>query len=64
MRLKAKMIVDTLRWSLERQGVQVYIEHKGDVDAGAIFIKHDKGHGQYYMYHSVNDYDKGKKLNF
>ena len=47
MNLKAKMVVDTIRWSLERQGIQVYIEHKGDSDAGAIFIKHDKGEGTY-----------------
>ena len=62
MNLKAKMIVDTIRWSLERQGIQVYIEHKGDSDAGAIFIKHDKGEGTYDVYHRVNDYNKGKKF--
>jgi len=62
MNLKAKMIVDTIRWSLERQGIQVYIEHKGDSDAGAIFIKHDKGVGTYDVYHRVNDYNKGKKF--
>ena len=62
MNLKAKMIVDTIRWSLERQGIQVYIEHKGDIDAGAIFIKHDKGEGTYDVYHRVNDYNKGKKF--
>ena len=43
MHLKAKMIVDSIRWSLERQGIQVYIEHKGDSDAGAIFINMTKG---------------------
>ena len=58
------MIVDTIRWSLERQGIQVYIEHKGDSDAGAIFIKHDKGQGLYDVYHRVNDYNKGKKIKF
>ena len=62
MNLKAKMIVDTIRWSLERQGIQVYVEHKGDSDAGAIFIKHDKGEGTYDVYHRVNDYNKGKKF--
>ena len=62
MNLKAKMIVDTIRWTLERQGIQVYIEHKGDSDAGAIFIKHDKGEGLYDVYHRVNDYNKGKKF--
>ena len=62
MDLKAKMIVDSIRWSLERQGIQVYIEHKGDSDAGAIFIKHDKGEGLYDVYHRVNDYNKGKKF--
>ena len=62
MNLKAKMIVDTIRWSLERQGIQVYIEHKGDSDSGAIFIKHDKGEGTYDVYHRVNDYNKGKKF--
>ena len=62
MNLKAKMIVDTIRWSLERQGIQVYIENKGDSDAGAIFIKHDKGEGTYDVYHRVNDYNKGKKF--
>ena len=56
------MIVDTIRWSLERQGIQVYIEHIGDSDAGAIFIKHDKGEGLYDVYHRVNDYNKGKKF--
>ena len=55
MNLKAKMVVDTIRWSLEQQGIQVYIEHKGDSDAGAIFIKHDKGEGFYEVYHRVND---------
>ena len=62
MNLKAKMIVDTIRWSLERQGIQVYIEHKGDSDAGAIFIKHDKGDGLYDVYHRVNDYNVGKRF--
>ena len=62
MNLKAKMIVDTIRWTLERKGIQVYIEHKGDSDAGAIFIKHDKGEGLYDVYHRVNDYNKGKKF--
>ena len=64
MNLKAKMIVDAIRWSLERQGIQVYIEHKGDADAGAIFIKHDKGDGLYDIYHRVNDYNIGKKIRF
>ena len=62
MNLKSKMIVDTIRWSLERKGIQVYIEHIGDSDAGAIFIKHDKGEGLYDVYHRVNDYNKGKKF--
>ena len=56
------MIVDAIRWSLERQGIQVYIEHVGDSDAGAIFIKHDKGEGHFDVYHRVNDYNKGKKF--
>ena len=64
MNLKAKMIVDTIRWSLERHGIQVYIEHKGDSDAGTIFIKHDKGDGLYDVYHRVNDYEIGKKIRF
>ena len=38
MDLKAKMIVDSIRWSLERQGIPVYVEHKGYSNAGAIFI--------------------------
>ena len=64
MNLKAKMIVDTIRWSLERKGIPVYIEHKGDSDAGAIFVKHDKGDGLYDVYHRVNDYNEGKKFKF
>ncbi len=64
MNLKAKMVVDTIRWSLEQQGIQVYIEHKGDSDAGAIFIKHDKGKGFYEVYHRVNDINIGKKIKF
>ena len=64
MNLKSKMIVDTIRWSLERKGIPVYIEHKGDSDAGAIFIKHDKGEGCYDVYHRVNDYNEGKKIKF
>mgnify|MGYP001228689863 CR=1 FL=1 len=64
MSLKAKMIVDSIRWSLERQGIQVYVEHKGDSDAGTIFIKHDKGQGLYDVYHTVNDYSKGKRIKF
>ena len=64
MSLKAKMIIDAIRWSLERQGIQVYIEHKGDSDAGAIFIKHDKGEGLYDVYHRVNDNNMGKKIKF
>ncbi len=51
MNLNAKIIVDTIRWSLERKGIPVYIEHKGDSDAGAIFVKHDKGNGLYDVYH-------------
>ena len=62
MNLKAKMIVDTIRWTLERQGISVYIEHKGDKDAGAIFIKHYKGDGLYDVYHRVNDYNVGKRF--
>ena len=64
MNLKAKMIVDTIRWSLERKGIPVYIERTGDVDAGAIFVKHDKGKGLYDVYHRVNDYNEGKKIKF
>ena len=64
MNLKAKMIVDTIRWSLERKGIPVYIERKGDSDAGAIFVKHDKGKGLYDVYHRVNDYNEGKKIKF
>ena len=62
MNLKAKMIVDTIRWSLERKGISVYIEHKGDSDAGAIFVKHDKGKGLHDVYHRVNDSDEEKKI--
>ena len=64
MNLKAKMVVDSIRWSLERKGIQVYIECKGDSDAGAIFIKHDKGRGLFDVYHRVNDYDIGKRIRF
>ena len=64
MSLKAKIIVDTIRWSLERKGIPVYIEHRGDSDAGAIFVKHDKGEGLYDVYHRVNDYNEGKKIKF
>ena len=64
MNLNAKMIVDTIRWSLERKGIPVYIEHKGDSDAGAIFVKHDKGKGLYDVYHRVNDYNEEKKIKF
>ncbi len=64
MNLKSKVIVDAIRWSLERQGIQVYIEHKGDSDAGAIFIKHDKGEDLFDVYHRVNDYKMGKKIKF
>ena len=64
MNLKTKMIVDSIRWSLERQGIPVYIEHKGDSDAGAIFVKHDKGKGLYDVYHRVNDYNEVKKIKF
>ena len=64
MGLKAKMIVDTIRWSLERKGIPVYIEHIGDRDAGAIFVKHDKCDGLYDVYHWVNDYNEGKKIKF
>ena len=64
MNLKAKIIVDTIRWSLERKGIAVYIERKGDGDAGAIFVKHDKGMGLYDVYHRVNDYNEGKKIKF
>ena len=64
MNLKAKIIVDTIRWSLERKGIPVYIEHKGDNDAGAIFVKHYKGKGLYDVYHRVNDYNEGKKIKF
>ena len=64
MYLKAKLIVDSLRWTLERQGIQVYIEHKGNGDAGAIFIKHDNGKDIYDVYHSVIDYNMEKKIKF
>ena len=64
MSLKAKIIVDSLRWGLEQKGIQVYIEHKGNADAGAIFIKHDRGQGLIDVYHSVNDYNFRKKIQF
>ena len=64
MDLNAKMIVDSIRWSLERQGIPVYIEHKGDINAGAIFIAHDKGRGLYDVYHRVNDYNDGKRIKY
>ena len=64
MSLKAKIIVDSLRWHLEQQGIQVYIERKGNADAGAIFIKHDNGQGLHYVYHSVNDYNFRKRIKF
>ena len=64
MNLKAKLIIDSIRWILERQGLHVYIEHKGDSDAGAIFIKHDQGQGLYDVYHRVNDYNKGQRIRF
>ena len=64
MSLKSKMIVDALRLCLEQKGIQVYIEQKGNADAGAIFIKHDNGQGLYDIYHSVNDYNFGKKIKF
>mgnify|MGYP001179055559 CR=1 FL=1 len=64
MYLKSKLIVDSLRWGLEDQGIQVYIQHKGNADAGAIFIKHDKGQDLYDVYHSVNDYKMGKKIKY
>ena len=64
MHLKAKMIVDSIRWTLERQGIQVYIECKGDSDAGAIFVKHDKGEGLFDVYHRVYDYIKGKRIKY
>ena len=64
MDLNAKMIVDAIRWSLERQGIPVYIEHKGDINAGAIFIAHDKGGGSYDVYHRVNDYNEGKRIKY
>ena len=64
MNLKAKMIVDTIRWSLERQGIQVYIEHKGDSDAGAIFIKHDLMNGNIELYHRVYNNNGEKKFQF
>ena len=64
MDLNAKMIVDSIRWTLERQGIQVYIEHKGDSNAGAIFIAHYKGQGLYDVYHRVYDYIKGKRIKY
>ena len=64
MRLKTKIIVDSLRLVLEQQGIQVYIERKGNSDAGAIFVKHDNGQGLYDVYHRVNDYNEGKKIKF
>ena len=64
MSLKAKIMVDSLRWSLEQQGIQVYIERKGNADAGAIFVKHDNGQGLYDVYHSVNDHNFKKKIKF
>ena len=64
MDLKAKMIVDSIRWALERNGIPVSIVHRGDSDAGAIFIVHDKGNSLYDVYHRINDYNEGKKIKF
>ena len=41
MRLKTKIIVDSLRLVLEQQGIQVYIERKGNADAGKMIMMRD-----------------------
>ena len=64
MDLKAKMIVDSIRWCLEKKGIPVYIEHRGDSNAGAIFIAHYKGQGLYDVYHRVYDYKWKKKIQY
>ena len=64
MNLKAKMIVDTIRWSLERKEFRSILSIKVIVDAGAIFIKHDKGEGPMMSIIGLMTIMREKKLNF
>jgi hypothetical protein len=37
--LKARFWVDALRWRAESAGASVYIERRGDPDAGVVLVK-------------------------
>lgn len=64
MALQSKIVLDAIRKNLEYEGIQFYIEHRGDKEAGAIYIKHDRGESEIDVYHRVNEFDKGMQIKF
>ena len=60
MNLATNLVIDLLRKDIERDGVPFYLEKKGNLEAGAIFIKHDLMNGYIELYHRVYN-NKGEK---
>ena len=55
-------MIDLLRKDIERDGVPFYLEKKGNLEAGAIFIKHDLMNGYIELYHRVYNDNAEKKF--
>ncbi len=64
MNLATKLVIDLLRKNIEREGIPFYLEKKGNIEAGAIFIKHDLMNGYIELYHRVFDNNGEKKFQF
>ena len=62
MNLATNLVIDLLRKDIERDGVPFYLEKKGNLEAGAIFIKHDLMNGYIELYHRVYNNNGEKKF--
>lgn len=55
--LKAGFWVDALRWRAEGAGAHVYIEHKGDPDAGVVLLITVLQEGQAQLYAPMRNFE-------
>lgn len=59
--LKARFWVDALRWRAESAGASVYVDRKGDPDAGVVLVKVLLPQRQAQLYVPVRDME-GERL--
>ncbi len=62
MNFATNLVIDLLRKAIERDGIPFYLEKKGNINAGAIFIKHDLMNGYIELYHRVYNQNGEKKF--